>query len=151
MTKYGDKIRWKHPLNRCYTSMVVRCENPNSNRYHRYGARGIKVCDRWRERGSGFWNFVEDMGERPESYTLERIDNNADYTPENCRWASYREQAMNRSTNRSFTYSGKTQSLGEWASELGFTRTLLTTRFYTYGWTIEETLTTPVGKRRIVN
>lgn len=84
-----------HPLYGCYYAMRARCYNPNNEDYEYYGGRGIKVCDRWLER-NGFWNFVEDMGERPTGYSLDRIDPNQDYSPTNCRWANVYTQRKNQ-------------------------------------------------------
>lgn len=86
----------KHPYHTTWWSMVMRCTNKNDPSYQRYGGRGIKVCERWLEKYTGFWNFVEDMGERPEGYTLDRIDNDGNYCKENCRWTTARQQQMNR-------------------------------------------------------
>lgn len=83
--------------------MIARCENPRHIAFVNYGGRGIRVCAKWRH---NFDAFVEDMGQRPPGYSIDRIDNDADYEPGNCRWASRREQTMNRSDTREIWIDG---------------------------------------------
>lgn len=79
-----------------WANMRKRCLYPHSNRYQYYGGRGIKICDQWLDSVQGFKNFLKDMGERPAGKTLDRIDNDGNYEPTNCRWATYSEQVRNQ-------------------------------------------------------
>lgn len=118
--KIGPKDgRKSHPLYETHRGMRRRCYQPAHKFYANYGGRGIKVCDRWRIMPEGFINFVEDMGERPEGYTLDRIDNDKGYSPENCAWASKKSQSNNRRVTRTVTYKGETHTISEWAEKTG--------------------------------
>ena len=100
-------LRTKHPLYNVWHSMKDRCRNPNFKQWERYGGRGIRVCDRWLEpKGAGFFNFLQDMGPRPKGHSLDRIDNEAGYTPENCRWSTRSQQQQNQSVTRKVTIDG---------------------------------------------
>ena len=97
--RHGHNRRGKQsPTYNAWAHAIQRCTNPNYRRYDRYGGRGITVCERWRGPGGvGFANFLDDMGERPPGLTLDRIDNDGNYEPGNCRWATWSEQASNKS------------------------------------------------------
>lgn len=108
-----------------------------------YGGRGISVCERW----ASFENFLEDMGVRPIGCTIDRIDPNGHYTPENCRWAPDNVQQRNRRSCRYISHNNETLSLVEWAERLGCKYSTLRMRLEK-GWSVERTLTTPVEFRR---
>jgi hypothetical protein len=119
--------------------MRRRCLSKTFSEYFRYGAKGINICTRW----NSYENFLEDMGERPEGKTLDRIDNSGNYEPNNCRWATPKEQSNNRSTTRIIEYNDKKQSLKMWANELNLNYRTLLGRLGR-GWSIEDTLTLPI-------
>lgn len=101
-----------------YIEMHRRCEEPGHRGYERYGAKGIKVCDRW-SGPNGFENFFEDMGPCPSGHTLDRIDGTKGYSPENCRYADSQTQNSNRADNVHITYKGESKILAEWARHFG--------------------------------
>ncbi|HEY9737554.1 MAG TPA: hypothetical protein V6D06_14770 [Trichocoleus sp.] len=121
--------------------MKSRCHNPNNAAYDRYGGRGIVVCDRWRE---SFENFYADMGPRPsEQHSIDRINNDGNYEPGNCRWATDKQQSRNTRRNRLLTYNGETLFLDEWAERLSISKHTLQTRLWR-GWSVEEAFETPI-------
>lgn len=123
-----------------WSSMIARCTNPADPEWQRYGGRGIKVCARW----LNFENFLEDMGQRPDGTSLDRIDPNGDYYSQNCRWATPNQQANNRRSNRLLTFGGVTKTVTQWATELGINSTTLSYRIQA-GWPVEQALTQPVN------
>lgn len=124
-----------------WQSMKGRCYNSNSKAFPAYGGNGKVVCDRW----LSFENFYADMGLRPSaSHSVDRIDNSKGYSPENCRWATPKEQSLNRSCVRLLTFNGITQSIPDWAKQIGISHTSLRSRLK-HGWTIELALTAPSG------
>lgn len=132
----------KTSIYKIWTGMIQRCENPKGSGYERYGAIGVRVCDRWHK----FENFLEDMGPRPEGLTLDRRDNEMGYSPDNCRWATPLEQGRNKKTNLEISFNGKTQCLTSWADEFGIKEATLTKRLH-LGWGIDRALTTPVAAK----
>lgn len=141
--------RTKVPFYSTWTNMKTRCYNKKSPTYRFYGARGIKVCERWLY---DVRNFIEDM---QSTYfigaSLDRINPNGDYSPENCRWATRIEQNNNRTSNRKITYKGKTQTLEQWIRELNLKSSSIRQRIYVMNWSIEEAFEIPKGKRRIAS
>ena len=107
-----------------WVSMIQRCNNPKDRGYYKYGARGTKVCDRWLD----FRNFLADMGKRPAGKTIDRKNNLGHYFPNNCRWATLREQAQNARTNRIIEFNGEKKCLTEWARTLGIAPSTLHAR-----------------------
>lgn len=138
------KRRKKSRLYCIWCSMKERCASPNNHAYARYGGRGIKVCERWR---NSFAAFRDDMGPRPDRHSIDRIDNDGDYCPENCIWADYKTQGRNKRSNRSITHNGETKLLVEWAEESGVGIKALWRRLE-LGWKFEDAIGLP--KRRAV-
>jgi hypothetical protein len=132
------------PEYRTWCQMRARCVCPTNNRYARYGARGIRVCARWEK----FEHFLEDMGRRPSpSHSIERRSNDGHYEPGNCRWATAKEQARNRTDTVRLTIEGVTKPLAEWAEQSGLSIDTLRSRF-SYGWRGARLLT-PARRRAV--
>lgn len=118
----------KTPEYKSWQEMRYRCLNPDNPQYFRYGGRGITVCDRWKD---SFENFVADMGERPSNqHSIDRIDNNKGYSPENCRWATRKEQCNNRRSNINLTYKGETKTLKQWCELYNMKYSLVQQAYY---------------------
>lgn len=129
MTRTPEHQTWLH--------MRARCENPNDCDYADYGGRGIRVCDRWKS----FSNFYADMGPRPDGFEIDRISNDGNYEPNNCRWANRFTQMQNTRLTRHLTLNGKTLCLAQWSRELGISTATLSQRLQK--WTLERALSTP--------
>lgn len=135
--KFGNKREYPSTY-KIWCLMRQRCINPKSNAYQWYGGRGISICERWND----YSNFVNDMGTRPDGCSLDRINNDGPYSPENCRWATPIEQARNRRNVRVLTYNGQTKSVPEWADHIGVPRGSLYNRIVR-GWSLERIFTQP--------
>lgn len=130
-----------HSLYKTYRGMVSRCYNKHHPSYHRYGERGIKVCDRWLK---SFENFLKDVGGKPnKNYTLDRKDNDGHYEPSNCRWATQKQQCNNFSNNHIVEYENKEYTISELADKIGVKQNTLTYRLRR-GWSLHEAVQ---GKR----
>lgn len=119
-----------------WNMMKQRCRNPKAKDYKKYGGRGITVCDRW----STFTNFLADMGLRPDDATLDRIDNDGSYTPDNCRWATGIEQQANRAVTQMLSFDCETKPLSEWARDADLPYKTVYMRLTRYGWTPAQAL-----------
>lgn len=125
-----------------WTNMLNRCRNPGMHNYQYYGGRGIVVCDRWRN----FESFLEDMGKCPPGYEIDRVDNNGNYEPGNCQWATRVTNMRNTRTNRLVEWKGECLSVSEWAERTGIPYGTLISRLRR-GWSAERALsTTPAQK-----
>lgn len=140
LTKHG---KTHSSIFNIWISMKARCLNKGNHAYKNYGKRGIKICKRWME----FKNFYKDMGDKPCNLSLDRINNNGNYSPKNCRWATRKEQSNNCRTNNKLSLNGKIRNVTEWASILNISPFTLFNRKY-IGWSDEKILTHPIKNQK---
>ncbi len=142
--KHGGKHTRLYSI---WCGMKSRCYNKNDSHYPRWGGRGISICSEWLSDFSNFKHWAENNGYKT-GLTIDRIDNNGNYCPENCRWVTVKEQNNNQRTNRLITYNGKTQNLKQWSVELGINYGTLLSRLDASKWCIEKAFTTKVKMKQ---
>ncbi len=144
LRKHGEANsgrRWMTSEYAIWQAMIQRCSNPSVKRYPRYGGRGIEVCAEWRR---SFQSFLKDMGRRPsKKHSLDRIDNDGNYEPSNCRWATTKTQANNTSWNRVLTIDGTSMTIAEWAYFRSMKSNTIVCRLRR-GWPAERAVSEPV-------
>lgn len=139
----------KHSLYKVYKGMKNRCYNANIDSYKNYGARGIIICDEWLSSFELFFNWSMSNGYK-KGLQIDRENNNGNYEPSNCRWVKQKINARNTRTNVFIKYNGKTKTIAEWCEIVGISQK----RFYSRrkrGWTIEQTLSTPLLTNKKAN
>ena len=138
--KYEQHIeKGKTRLYNIWCNMKARCYNQKNHRYPLYGGRGIKVCDEWVNNYNNFYKWAVKNGYQ-DNLTIDRIDVDGNYEPNNCRWTTQKEQCNNQRRNHYLTYKGKTQSMSKWAEEIGINYSTLRHRINKLGWDIEKAL-----------
>lgn len=151
-TSCGCKIKringlYKSRLYRIHHSIICRCYTKSADGYNRYGGRGITVCDEWKNKENGFMNFYNWSVKNgyAEDLTIDRIDNDGNYEPSNCRWATRKEQSNNTSLNHYIEFDGKKKTISQWSEELNINRNTLDNRLRKW-WNVNDAFTTPVNK-----
>jgi len=150
---FAKRVKGKQrPEYYIWASLIQRCTNPSAQQYENYGGRGIRVCVRWRV----FENFLADMGPRPRGehpsgraqFTIDRKNNNGNYTPKNCVWATYKEQGTHRTTSHVVRFRGERMTLQQWSEKLCIRYKTLHNRLVKLGWSAERALTEAVRPKR---
>mgnify|MGYP006992064717 CR=1 FL=1 len=142
-TKHGKRYT---RLYRIWLLMKNRCNNPKDKYYYCYGGKGVKVCDEWTNNFESFYEWSIASGYN-DKLSIDRIDSDKGYQPDNCRWTTNKEQQNNKTNNHYITYKGKTQSMKKWSEELKIDYSTLRNRINVYQWDIETALTAPTGYR----
>lgn len=127
-------------LHNIWCTMKQRCYNPNSQKFYRYGARGITICNEWKNDFKSFYSWAMANGYQ-DNLTIDRIDNDGNYDFSNCRWITSREQMSNYSKNHLVTYKGETKTIQQWSEVTGIKPELIRNRIVELGWTVERALT----------
>lgn len=135
VTKHG---KWDNRIYRIWAHIKDRCYNKNHHAYKHYGGRGIFVCSEWKDDFEIFYNWAINNG-YDDTLTIDRIDNNGNYEPNNCRWTTRKQQCRNQRNNTNFTYNGETHCLSEWCDILGLNKSTIYHRIYRH-WSIEKAL-----------
>lgn len=135
--------RSRSKIYKVWRSMINRCETKSDTNFYKYGARGIKVCSRWRK---SFPFFLADMGERPAGTSIDRVDNSGDYEPSNCKWSQAKEQARNKRNNRKVEYLGRMVTMAELAEISGLQWDTIKARIDYYGWSVARAMSTPASR-----
>lgn len=128
-----------------YANIKTRCYNKKNIRYKLYGARGITMCEEWKNDFQSFYDWSMANGYR-EDLTIDRIDNNGNYEPSNCRWVTWRGQQNNRRNNHLIEFNGHAHTMAEWSRLIGIPYQTLVRRINVYGWSVERALTEKVGE-----
>jgi hypothetical protein len=151
MKKEDTRNHWqiKHGMSgtkiyKTWHNVRSRCKNPNATKYHIYGGKGIKVCKEWDESFERFYRWSVENGYK-EGLTIDRIDGDGDYSPENCRWVDYQTQNNNTSQNNMITFDGITLTAYQWARKIGMNPKTFSERLRR-GWPVERAITTPTMK-----
>lgn len=147
----SSQINRKHGMKetrlyKAWLDMKARCYNSNDTNYKNYGGRGITVCDEWKNDFMNFYNWAIANGYR-DDLTIDRINVDGNYEPNNCRWATYKEQANNTRANIILEYKGRKQTMAEWAEEIGMNYVTFQRRIKNYKWSVEKAIETPVKKK----
>lgn len=137
---------YKSRLYRIWINIKQRCGNPHNKHFIKYGGRGIHLCDEWEKSFESF-RMWSSMNGYSDDLTIDRIDNNGNYCPENCRWISNNEQQLNKRTNRIVDYNGQSMPLSEWAKITGLKWKTLQGRLDS-GWPIDKALMTPISTKQ---
>lgn len=135
---YGRKGEKRAPEYNVWASIKARCLNPNTANFADYGGRGIRLCEQWMD----FSKFIADMGPRPDGCSIERRDNDGNYEPGNCFWATRTEQNRNTRRNRYLTHNGETRCITEWTELMGLKENTIRQRLF-MGWDVGKAITTP--------